>query len=90
MKHILIFALILLFVSPLVAQEDWKTKDFDKWDRQDVETILNNSAWVKKTGSPAASRSIAAGIGERCAARYFLCPDRRQRNRRHGNINARH
>ncbi len=48
MKHILIFALILLFVSPLVAQEDWKTKDFDKWDRQDVETILNNSAWVKK------------------------------------------
>lgn len=48
MKYILILSLFLLFVSPLAAQEDWKTKDFDKWDAKDVETILNNSAWVKK------------------------------------------
>ncbi len=47
MKYILILSLFLLFVSSLAAQEDWKTKDFDKWDKQDVEAILNNSAWVK-------------------------------------------
>jgi len=47
MKYILILSLLLLFVSPLAAQEDWKSKDFDKWEKRDVETILNNSAWVK-------------------------------------------
>lgn len=46
MKYILILPLTFLFIST-AAQEDWKTKDFDKWDAKDVETILNNSAWVK-------------------------------------------
>jgi hypothetical protein len=38
---------LLLFIAPVFAQEDWKTKDFDKWNAADVEAILNNSAWVK-------------------------------------------
>ncbi|MBA3632306.1 MAG: hypothetical protein H0W58_05785 [Acidobacteria bacterium] len=46
MKYTFFFVL-LLFVSPVFAQEDWKIKDFDKWNAKDVETILNNSAWVK-------------------------------------------
>ncbi len=29
------------------AQTDWKTKDFDKWDKNDVEKILNNSEFAK-------------------------------------------
>jgi len=41
------FFVFLLFVSPVFAQEDWKIKDFDKWNAKDVETILNNSAWVE-------------------------------------------
>lgn len=46
MKYTFFFVL-LLFVSPVFTQEDWKTKDFDKWNAKDVETILNNSAWVE-------------------------------------------
>jgi hypothetical protein len=39
---------LLVFVFTTNAQNDWKTKDFDKWDTKDVETILNKSDWVKK------------------------------------------
>jgi hypothetical protein len=43
--------MVIIFVfsafSAAMAQEDWKTKNFDRWDKKDVETILNNSSWVK-------------------------------------------
>lgn len=42
-----VFFVLLLLVSTVFAQEDWKIKDFDKWNAKDVEAILNNSAWVK-------------------------------------------
>ena len=48
MKHATYFFLILLITaSSSLAQQDWKTKDFDKWDAKDVETILNKSDYVK-------------------------------------------
>ena len=49
MKKILFLFLIgLFFCSQVCGQEDWKAKDFDKWDARDVEAILNNSSWVRK------------------------------------------
>lgn len=56
--------MIFVFASISFAQEDWKAKDFDKWDAKDVETILNKSAWVKNQEvrlqySP--SQTVAAG-----------------------------
>ena len=44
-----VFGAIVLISSALavLAQTDWKAKNFDQWDKNDVETILNNSAWAK-------------------------------------------
>jgi hypothetical protein len=39
---------ILFLAVTLFAQNDWKSKDFDKWDTKDVETILNKSSWIVK------------------------------------------
>jgi hypothetical protein len=50
MKYSRSLVLILVLFSSglaLYGQADWKTKNFDQWDKQDVETILNNSAWAK-------------------------------------------
>lgn len=47
MKRIILFLLILSVARVAFAQTDWKSKDFDKWDAADVETILNKSDWVK-------------------------------------------
>jgi hypothetical protein len=41
-------AVIILFLANFsLAQGDWKTKNFETWTKQDVETILNNSDWSK-------------------------------------------
>ena len=41
-------AIVLISLAlSLWAQTDWKAKNFDQWDKNDVETILNNSAWAK-------------------------------------------
>jgi hypothetical protein len=47
LKLVLIASVILSIAFSAEAQETWKTKDFDKWDAKDVETILNKSAWVR-------------------------------------------
>lgn len=62
-KFYLIFVFLACFVSAN-AQEDWKTKDFDKWNKQDVERILNNSDWVKNQEvrlQYEATQAVAAG-----------------------------
>jgi hypothetical protein len=45
----ILFTILILAVT-LFAQNDWKTKDFDKWDKKDVQTILNSSDYVVKQG----------------------------------------
>ncbi len=44
-------AVILSFLFLLsvfsFAQDDWKTKDVDKWTKEDIKTILEKSDWVK-------------------------------------------
>lgn len=62
--YLIVLLVSLVFVTNSLAQENWKTKDFDKWDKQDVETILNKSDWVKNQEvrlqySP--SQTVAAG-----------------------------
>jgi hypothetical protein len=49
---------ILLLAITVFAQNDWKTKDFDKWDAKDVETILNKSDWAMKQGFKSGSAEI--------------------------------
>jgi hypothetical protein len=65
MKRSLVKSLFLLFLAVnAVAQSDWKTKDFDKWDKTDVETILNKSEWSKSQEvrlQYETSQNVAAG-----------------------------
>lgn len=46
-NKIFFLSVFLACVFYAQAQPNWKSKDFDKWDRQDVETILNNSDYVQ-------------------------------------------
>ncbi|HEX8847184.1 MAG TPA: hypothetical protein VF791_21245 [Pyrinomonadaceae bacterium] len=46
-----IAALVLsIFAASLVAaqQDDWRAKNIDQWTKADIESVLNNSAWVKR------------------------------------------
>ncbi len=65
MKRIF-FILILAAImsSAVAAQGTWKTKNFDTWTSEDVRTILEDSAWVKKQEvrlQYAATQNVAAG-----------------------------
>lgn len=53
---------ILLLAVAVFAQNDWKSKDFDKWDAKDVETILDKSDWVEKQGFKSGSNEITMTV----------------------------
>lgn len=46
----------------IFAQNDWKTKDFDKWSAKDVQTILNKSDWIQKQSLKVSSGSYLSRI----------------------------
>lgn len=64
MKRSFLILVILCLAQISFAQSDWKTKDFDKWDAADVDTILNKSEWIKNQEirlAGAAARVAVAG-----------------------------
>ncbi|MFZ0211666.1 MAG: hypothetical protein WBE20_08790 [Candidatus Acidiferrales bacterium] len=48
-KKILAGAAVLVLASlAWAANEPWKTKPYQQWDKTDLEIVLNNSPWAKK------------------------------------------
>jgi hypothetical protein len=65
--------LTMLLLTPIsFAQSDWKTKNFDKWDAKDVDTILNKSEWVKnqeiRLSAAAAKVAVAGSVTPKVSA----------------------
>jgi hypothetical protein len=58
---------ILVLSLAVFAQNDWKTKDFDKWDTKDVEAVLNKSDWAVKQGFKSGSNEITMTVRLRSA-----------------------
>ncbi len=65
MKRALRIAGLLLLVAPVAsAAEPWKSKPYRQWDQKDIQKILTDSPWVKRTVVNVSWGNGAAGAAE--------------------------
>lgn len=52
MKRILLAALFFVLILPATAEQPWEKKSPEQWNKKEVEKILTDSPWSKRTQVP--------------------------------------